>query len=82
MSERLWIRASPSMGTPLDLRGAQKICVRKDVDTSISFNGDPFRSDGPWKICVRKAVDMSISLHGEPFRSEGTLEDMCKKGCG
>ena len=70
------------MGTHLDLRGHQKICVRKAVDTSISVHGDPFRSDGPWNICVRKAVDTSISLHGDPFRSEGTPEDMCKESCG
>ena len=72
----------PPWGTPLDLRGRQKICVRKAVDTTISLHGDPFRSDRPWKICVRKTVNTSISLHGDPFTSEGNLEDMCKKGCG
>ena len=70
------------MGTPLDLRGPQQICVRKAVHRSISLHGDPLHLRGPQKICVRKAVDTSISLHGDPFRSEGTPEDTCKKGCG
>jgi len=40
------------MGTPLDLRGHQKICVRKAVDTSIYLHGDPFRSEGtPEDMC-------------------------------
>jgi len=40
------------MGTPLYLRGPQKICVRMAVDTSISLHGDPFRSEGtPEDMC-------------------------------
>jgi len=42
------------MGTPLDLRGPQKICVRKDVDTRISLHGDLIRSEGTLEDMCKK----------------------------
>jgi len=65
VSERLWIRASLSMGTPLDLRGPQEICVRKAVDTSISLHGDPFRSEGtPENMCQKACGYKHLSPWG------------------
>jgi len=57
------------MGTPLDLRGPWKICVRKAVDTSISLHGGPFNSEG------------NLGSGSGACRL-GTLKDECRRALG